>query len=212
MDKPMLQPRHKPSFSIAVLLITLGMGGLIATGLASQYFSNQDGRKPLQMLSEATIFSKPRELKPFQLNTAHSSFTSAQLQKHWTLLFFGFTHCSNICPTTLVNLKDIYQQLHPHWPALQVVFVSIDPDEDSPERLKTYVKNFNPHFMGVTGSPEQLNELKKQFGAFSEKTAKGITHSSSVLLINPQGQWVASFPYGMKTEEMRAELEKQRAL
>jgi protoheme IX farnesyltransferase len=159
--------------------------------------------------SAATVFPEPRELKPFRLTTANGPFSQADLKQHWTLLFFGFTHCSDVCPTTLATLKELYQTLHPQLAELQIVFVSIDPQQDSPARLQAYVKNFNSDFIAATGTTEELHTLEQQVGIFVEDSS--MVHTSSVLLINPQGKWAALLPYGMRATQIRLTLEQLRS-
>ena len=153
-----------------------------------------------------TVFPAPRELKPFDLITANNQkFTPQHLLNHWTLLFFGFTHCPDICPTTMEMLKRAYTTLHPQYPNLQVVLVSLDPDRDTPQKLLQYTQSFHADFIGVTGKRQELRKLQSQLGIASIQenttdTHYQIQHTSTILLINPQGQWMALYPYGMRPD------------
>lgn len=96
-------------------------------------------------------------------------FTQTQLQGKWTIMFFGYTHCPDFCPTTLAALNDAHRRLEREQPQLaastQVVFVSVDPFRDSPPLLAEFVGHFNARFIGATGPPAQLHRLTKALGA-----------------------------------------------
>ena len=103
------------------------------------------------------------------VNQDDKPFTQAQLLGKWTILFFGYTHCPDFCPTTLTALNIAYHHLERDDPKLvantQVVFVSVDPFRDSPPVLADFVKHFNPRFIGTTGPPAQLHRLIQPLGA-----------------------------------------------
>ncbi|HSW71013.1 MAG TPA: SCO family protein [Gammaproteobacteria bacterium] len=151
--------------------------------------------------AKVLVFSKPRELRPFQLN--QNLFSQKNLSQHWTFLFFGFTHCSTVCPTTLTVLKEVYAHLHSYYPELQIVFVSIDPEREKTIDLQHYLASYNKDFIGLAGTKEQLENLKQQFGVYAEPSHSFIwNHSSSLFLINPKGQWLALFPEGLHPKQI----------
>lgn len=170
------------------------------------YYSQQ--KTALLQLADGkgTVFSAPRDIKTFELVSAdNNKFTSKNLLNHWTLLFFGFTHCSNVCPATLDMLQRAYTQLQPSYPLLQVVLISLDPDRDTPQNLQQYTHSFHPDFIGVTGKLQELRKLQSQLGIFSVRdeasgTDYQLQHTSSILLINPQGKWTAIFKFGMNPD------------
>lgn len=87
------------------------------------------------------------------------------------LLFFGFVHCPDVCPTTLIALKRAYERLSPEEQArVRVVFVSVDPERDTPEVSDRYAKGFHPSFLGLSGSPEAVQEVARTFGVYYQKT------------------------------------------
>ncbi len=147
------------------------------------------------------VFSEPRQLTPFQLG----SFSQNQLLHHWTFLFFGFTHCNEVCPLTLTELKRAYALLKGRYPELQVIFVSIDPQRDRGSAVRRYVHSFNQDFIGLSGSSAQTQALQKRFGVVVEQSSATLNHSSSLFLINPQGQWIALFPFGLSAQEIQAQ-------
>ena len=113
-------------------------------------------------------------------------FSSVSLRGKLVLLSFGFSHCSNICPTTLARVANIYQGLSPEEQKhLQVVFVSIDPQRDRPAVLKDFVQFFDPHFIGLTGRTDQVNDMAKAYAV--EADEYNIGHTSGVFLLGRSG-------------------------
>lgn len=155
----------------------------------------------------ALIFPEARELKPFELKSADNQpFSEKNLRDHWTLIFFGFTHCASVCPTTLEMLKSAYPELHKQYPNLQVLLVSLDPERDTPSDVSKYAQAFNADFLGATGKMEVLRKLQGTFGIYSAKESNvasnyQLQHTSSIILVNPRGQWSGLFKFGMKPEE-----------
>lgn len=156
-----------------------------------------------------TLFPIPREVKEFALmRTDDHPFNQNAFLGHWSLLFFGFTHCQSICPTTLDLLNHCYQRLKNHYSSLQVVFVSLDPSRDTRQKLQSYTATFNPDFIGVSGKIQQLRKLQSQFGIYSEKEQKDtnyqILHSPTIIFIDPKGKWVGSFNSNAKVDDFVA--------
>lgn len=155
------------------------------------------------------IFPVPKDIKSFELVTMHGQkFTEKDFYQHWTLLFFGFTHCSSVCPNTLGIMDKVYAQLHDQYPDLRVVLVSVDPERDTPASLEKYIQTYNPEFTGVTGKIQDIRKLQSQLGIYSARDSATssadyqIQHTSSIMLINPQGKWVGLFKYGLKPDEL----------
>jgi protein SCO1/2 len=150
----------------------------------------------------ATVLPEPREISAFKLTQADGHhFTEQNLQGHWTLLFFGFTHCPSICPTAMAVLNQMFQKLtmQKQEPMPQVIFVSVDPERDTPKIAEQYANGFNPHFVGLTGTQSQLKQLTSALSVMyikvkntTDKTYT-IDHSGTILLINPAGKLAAIF-------------------
>lgn len=126
-----------------------------------------------------------------------TAFTNADLNGKWTLMFFGYTHCPDICPTTMNVLAEAKKNSAGDFP--QVVFVTLDPERDTVDMLGGYVHYFDPEFTGVTGDEKMIQALTLQASVLYMKVPGEsgndsdylIDHSSSILLINPKGQLVA---------------------
>jgi len=142
----------------------------ICAALMTSLFVFHVSQKPVHpVLSQDTgvIFPVARDIKSFELVTAENQpFQQKNFYHHWTLLFFGFTHCSYVCPTTLDMMNHVYDKLAGKYPNLQVVLISLDPERDTPESLKKYTHSFNPTFIGVTGKIQELRKLQSQLGIF----------------------------------------------
>lgn len=147
---------------------------------------------------QGSIVSPARQLAVPAL-TRHDgqAFTNADLRGQWTLVFFGYTHCPDICPITMNVLAEAKKKAPAEFP--QVVFVSVDPQRDSVEMLRDYVHYFDPDFVGVTGDEKMIQALTLQTSVVYTKVpgASGkagdylVDHSSSILLINPEGKLAA---------------------
>lgn len=170
-------------------------------------------RHPLQPSSlssnDGMLFPVTRDIKPFDLVSAdNKKFSKNDFLNHWTLLFFGFTHCSSICPTTLAMMNQAYSELHPTYPNLQIVLISLDPDRDTPNALAQYTHSFNPNFIGVTGKIQEIRKLQSQLGIFSARDSASpesnyqLQHTPSIMLIDPQGQWAGMFNSGMNPKQL----------
>ncbi|PWG61301.1 SCO family protein [Spiribacter halobius] len=134
--------------------------------------------------------------------------STRDLQGEWHFLFFGFTHCPDVCPVTLADLAGAWERLEAEGVAADtgMLFISVDPARDTPERLASYVTHFHPEFTGATGDRAALDRLTKALGiAYTVHDEGGgdsysVDHSSAVLLINPAGRLQAVFqpPHGRR--------------
>jgi protein SCO1/2 len=120
-------------------------------------------------------------------------FNSTKLNGKPYVLFFGFTHCPDVCPTTLARLVKLRQQLGGERP-FEILFVTVDPERDSPTEVGKYAELFNSPIIGLTGSPAQIEQMKKQFGVFSEKVEQpggdySVNHTSTVFLFDRTGKF-----------------------
>ncbi|MCK4951161.1 MAG: SCO family protein [Gammaproteobacteria bacterium] len=190
-----------PSRNILVLsslvLVTAFVTVLIAFS-GFKLFTNK--QVPTELL--AVLKVAPTPLQPFSLiDQNNKPFTLKQLLNKNTLLFFGYTTCPDICPTTLTTLNQIYKQLKgtASYTNLNIVFVSVDPQRDTTDKLQEYMKYFNKDFLGVTGSKDNIDPFIKQFNAayiIEEKSSNEnyqVSHTSSIFLVNPQANIIASF-------------------
>ena len=144
----------------------------------------------------------PRKVSDFTLTNNHNQpMTNADLNGQWTLAFFGYTYCPDICPTTLAALNQAYPKIVAtvSEQPIKVWFISVDPKRDTIERLAEYVGFFNSEFIGATAEHKQLYPLVRSMGmmySMSESTDEPnylVNHSGSVVVINPLGQVIGRF-------------------
>jgi protein SCO1/2 len=197
------------------ILLAALVAALSALAGFSLWQLRQEG--PPTMTAALRILPEPRVIADFELvDQDGASFSLEQLRGKWSLLFFGFTHCPDICPSTLYDLQQVNQALAPGaegQAAYQVVFVSVDPERDSPERLKEYTAYFDPDFLAASGDPEQIAALTRQIGVAwriepHEPGAANYTvdHSASVMLTDPQGRLHGVFPAPHDAEKITHDL------
>jgi protein SCO1/2 len=172
--------------------------GLAAACAAAAGFwvARQVDSAPLKLAS-GTWFPTPRPIGALTL-TAHTgrAFTAHDLQGHPTLVFFGFTHCADVCPTTLARLAAIKKAAA--LPDLRVLFISVDPERDTPAVLGPYVHAFDSDFIGATGDAREIGRLAQKFGvAIARIDLPGgdymLDHSAAVFLLDRRAQIVAVF-------------------
>lgn len=219
------------TFSGRMLVIT---SLILIVSTAWILFSRWSGPRPWNAgpkfpseLSDVTL-PMPKPLVPFNLlDHNRKPFVLDNLKGHWTFLFFGYTHCPDVCPLAMGMLSAVFDQLQktnaPAMEKTQGVFVSVDPKRDKPEHLKQYVLYFNPAFMGVTGSEEQIQAFTQQVGAHyfvasdfkdaeeqasnasgkkKDETHYQVSHTSAFFLIDPLGRLVAIFPERDHTDKL----------
>lgn len=186
----------------ALLLIAIALASLIGGYLISQSLQQTGSRIPEEL--EATVLDPPRALTPFTLQDHdRKPFTEQSLRGHWSFLFFGYTHCPDVCPVTLQVMQTAWKRIPraPDDPAApRLYFVSVDPDRDTPELLKPYVQYFDPAFIGVTGQADEIDKLTNRIGVlygFEDKQPGSedyqVNHSAQLILIDPQGNMRAVF-------------------
>jgi protein SCO1/2 len=202
---------NKKNASMITVLILCAIVAFIAGLFISQHIRVQKKIDLSQF--HGTLLDKPRELQPFTLTGIDKqSFTNANLQGSWTLLFFGFTHCGYMCPTTMAELGKMYRLLEKQGvhPLPRVMMVSIDPKRDSVETLGYYVKAFHPSFFGAIGNEDTIHALAQEMGIAYAKIVRNnadaknydIEHTGTIILINPQGKLCAFFTMPHSAEQM----------
>lgn len=202
----------KPNLRRAVLVL-LAVGTL----LLGYYAGNQFSHQRLDPGS-VTLLPEFKPLPEFSLVDYNGEpFTRDSLQGKWHLVFFGYTYCPDICPTTLTRYTQVNNRLQEAPEVLgstRVLFVSVDPKRDIPERLKEYVQFFNPEFLGATGDPEEIAQLAKAFALFyqvHEPDANGnylIDHSAAVAIVNPNAELVGYFNAVMDPEVIASDFRR----
>ena len=183
---------------IGVLLL---VGLPIIVWSISEYLdTNKKISIPLPLLS--TLHPEPLPLEKFSLiDQRGQPFTLDQLGGKWSFIFFGYTSCPDICPTTLTemaNVADIFSR-EKQGKNIQFIFVTVDPERDDVEHLEKYMSYFNREFIGLTGSQSDIDALARQLYVLAirepseSSDSYQVSHSSSIMLIDPKHRWFASF-------------------
>jgi protein SCO1/2 len=173
-------------------LLLWAMVGLAAIGSIALIWQRSAERQTVTQTGMATIGG------PFTLvGTDGKPFASSRLNGRPAAIFFGFTHCPDVCPTTMARLARLRRQLGQGDDALSIVFISVDPERDTPAELATYMQLFDTPVVGLTGSVAQVEQVKKQFGIYSRKVEQpgggySVDHTAAVILMDRNGQFVAT--------------------
>jgi protein SCO1/2 len=150
-----------------------------------------------------TAYTEPYPMAPeFELTRAGGAdFRLSGMRGNIVALFFGYTSCPDVCPTTLAELRQALEELGDRSEQVQVLFVTVDPERDTPERVQEYVDHFNPRFIGLSGSESELAKVWNDYGVFRQvvegSSAAGylVDHTARITLIDQQGNLRVSFPF-----------------
>jgi len=151
---------------------------------------------------------------PFRLTDQNgSAVTDEDLKGRPFLVFFGFTNCPDICPTTLFEVSEIFRKLGPDADRVGALFITVDPERDTPAALKDYLSSFDPHLSGLTGDPVAVAAVAKAYRVYFKKVPLdqgGYTmdHTAIVYLMDKQGRFVSPFSLKRTTEASVADLRK----
>ena len=146
----------------------------------------------------------------FTLQNAHgNTVTATDFRGRYLLVYFGFTHCPDICPTSLLLMSNALKQLGKKAASIQPVFITVDPERDTPTLVNTYVSHFDKNIVGLSGTPEQIKEAAYHFKVFYSKvetkeSALGyvVDHSGFIYLMGPDGNYITHFPSTVSEQEL----------
>jgi protein SCO1/2 len=151
---------------------------------------------------------------PFRLiNQDGQTVTDQDYKGEPFLVFFGFTHCPDVCPTTLFEVSEILRNLGPDGDRMRAIFITVDPERDTPAAMKEYLSSFDPRLSGLTGDADAIAAVARSYRAFYRKVPLeqgGYTmdHTAILYLMDKQGRFVAPFSLKRTTEASAAELRK----
>lgn len=201
-----------------ILLIALAAGlGLLA---AQKFFGTASVSTQWPPTQAVTLFPQPRTLPPFSLRQSDGTqLASGELNGHWTLVFLGFTFCPDVCPTTLTELAQAQNQ----WKSLpdstrpRVLFVSVDPERDTPTRIGEYAHAFHPDTLAATADVPALEQFAKSLGfVFMKVPGQGFAenpkdysmdHSSAIAVLDPQGRLTGLIRPPFKPQAIAADMQ-----
>lgn len=189
----------------------------VAALAAGMYVARLVSAPPVVVLESGTALPQPRVLAPFALIDTNGSAADVQIfTGHPTLVFFGFTHCPDVCPTTLALLASVQKQAAREEPALanlKVALISVDPERDTPELLGKYVSAFGGDFIGLTGPAPDISAVSRSFGVASSRVDLGggnytMDHSATVFALDSAGRIVAIFTPPMRAATLTRDVVK----
>jgi protein SCO1 len=193
---------------IAFVIAGFLIGAIAGAGVL--LLATPQGGQPVQSSGAALIGG------PFSLVGGDGKpVTDRDFRGRYMLIFFGFTHCPDICPAELQVVAQALEQLGDKAKKVVPIFITLDPERDTPEAMANYVKSFGPNFVGLTGSPEAIAAAAKAYRvAYSKVENKesagdySVDHSALVYLMDPEGRYVTHFSYGPSADQMAEKLEK----
>lgn len=212
----------KISLKFSLMITTVALGTMLAGVWLTEVYLEHDSRAMLLPNKVITLFPDPKPLTAFTL-TDHQNrvFDLASLKGKWSFLFFGFTHCPDVCPTTLAVLARARANIAENTggaDAIQFIFVSVDPNRDTAGKLKQYVDYFDTTFLGVTGDNAQIGNLAGQLGAaYQVAITPGmenypVYHTTAVFLLDPQARYHAIFTPPLDAEAISRRFKVLREL
>ena len=196
----------KPQTTRLILVASAFLAGLL---LFSSIFLIVAGRSPVPLPASVSAIGGPFRLTDHDGKTV----TDQDLKGKPYLVFFGFTHCPDICPTTLFEVSEILRALGPDADRANALFVTVDPERDTPDKMKDYLSSFDPHLRGVTGTPEAISGMERNYRVYSRKVPlEGsdytMDHTALVYLMDKDGRFVAPFNMKRKPEEGATDLRR----
>jgi protein SCO1/2 len=161
------------------------------------------------------VLEPPSPAPDFTLRTDEGkSFRLGDWRGNVILLYFGYTSCPDVCPTTLAEFAEVKKQLGPAGQHLRVALVTVDPERDTPKRLRTYTRAFDPTFLGLTGSRDTLASVWKAYGVYVQShrvpgSSEGyvVDHSATTFVIDANGNLRLAIPFGTPVEDIRHDLQ-----
>ena len=191
------------ALKFSIMMTAVALAAMLAGVWLADIYREHDSRAVLLPDQVITLFPEPKPLTAFAL-TDHKNrvFDLASLKGKWSFLFFGFTHCPDVCPTTLAVLaraRDNIARNSVGAEDIQFVFISVDPNRDTASKLRQYVDYFDSTFLGVTGNDAQIGNLAAQLGAaYQVAITPGmenypVYHSAAVFLLDPRARYHAVF-------------------
>ena len=182
--------------------------GLSLTLVAGWYFLDQNYRY------QGAIIEPPAPAADFTLTDQNGDlFRLSDQQGKIVLIFFGYSNCPDVCPITLSEFKRIKAMLGDKADRVRFVYITVDPERDTVERINTFLQNFDPSFTGLTATREILEPVWKAYGVYQQKQDTGsaagyqVDHSTRTYLIDANGRWRINYPYGMEPEKIVKDLQ-----
>lgn len=202
-------------------LVAAFAGGVLAAGAGWLMWPREPGEPPERSAAElmdVVMWGKEPIGGPFTLvDQTGTPRTDSDFRGKLLLIYFGFTYCSDACPIDLQSIATALDLLGPWAEMVQPLFITVDPEKDTPEQLKNYVAQFHPRVIGLTGDPREIRKVARAYKAYAAKTAPAerddpnVDHSSLVYLIDTSGKYIGYFPPGTSADRMVDVIRQQLA-
>jgi protein SCO1 len=195
-----------PRFALAAVLL----GGLVILGAGVFLgLAHRDSPRGAAGTLLASAIGGPFRL----VDQNGGAVTDADLKGKWSLVYFGYTHCPDACPTALNDIAVALDELGPKRGAVRPVFITVDPERDTPEVLKAYITAFDTPILALTGTPEEIAQAAKSYRVYYAKHPEAggdysMDHTSVIYVMDPQGRFTASFTHESSPEEIAERLKK----
>lgn len=187
--------------AIPIILVVFSLGAGIYIRFSRPYEYN------------GVVYQNPEPAPAIELTGTEGEFSLEAYEGKVVMLFFGYTSCPDICPSTMSDMKRVMDYLGDEADRVQVVFVTVDPERDTVEKLSAYVTLFNPSFIGLSGSEEELQPVWNGYGVFREIDDESdsmagylVNHTSRVYLVDPQGRLLITYGFGTAPEEITEDI------
>ena len=206
MPRPAANPPRPPRF--AVIAIVLAAVLVVAAGALLALAVRETPRGAAGTALASAIGG------PFRLIDQNGKAVSdADLKGKWQLVFFGYTHCPDTCPTALNEIALALDQLGVKRDEVEIVFITVDPERDTPEVMKSYVQSFDAPIIALTGSPDAVAQAAKAYRVYYAKHPRGdgdydMDHSAVIYVMNPEGRFTATFTPDSTADAIAQRLQK----
>ena len=195
----------------SVLIGAVGAALGVAAGFVFLPHVGEHASHIAQQVSDKALVGGPFVLT----GTNGKRVTEQDFRGKYMLVFFGYTSCPDICPTTLQLMGGVLEKLGPKADRITPIFISVDPERDTPDKLQAYVKSFDPRIVGVTGTPDEIAAAAKAYRVYYAKVPNkdkpddyAIDHSSIIYVMDAKGQFVTHFASTSSIDEMADKLDK----
>jgi protein SCO1/2 len=201
-------PTHRPIMNRSLIYTIFALVILVA-GIALYEFT-----KPVSFYG--SVIQPPKPMPDFTLASAKGPVKLSAFRGKYVALYFGYTSCPDVCPTTLAGLKAAIAKLSGNQASrIQVIFVSVDYKSDTPPKVSDYAGAFSPDFIGLTGTQQQIDQVTQEFGIYYKlddpDPATGlyaVEHTATILLLDPQGNLLMTWSYGQQPDEIASDLKQ----
>lgn len=205
--------RRTPSLPVLFVLLAALLAIALAAGIAWMRLNTRSASSADGTGGEIAVATGIQIGGPYSLIAQDGSrVTDETFQGKFQLIFFGFTFCPDVCPTELAQIAAAMERMGPDAQKVQPIFITVDPERDTPEAMGEYVRHFDPRIIGLTGSREEIDQVISAYRVFARKVQEPnssqyvMDHSTFLYLLGPDGEFVTMYRYGTEPDELAKSL------